>query len=407
MDATMDEMPQPIAVKTSHLPSRVAKPKVIAAALGVLALTGGGVVVAARLDRVATDDAQVEGDIVNISPRIPGRVARLLVKDDQIVEAGQTILELETDQLAAHRDAARADLAAAQAALEAARAQLALTEKNVGAVMDQASGGVTLAESSQSAARAALDQARANVAAARSRRELASLELGRAQQLVAQRAASLEMLDTRKAAADEADANYLQAQAALARQQSQLEASAGDIRAAHGRLSSAKAGPEQVAAARAAVLLDEARVQQAEAALSLAELNVSYATVKAPVRGQVTRRAVEPGQMVGPDRALLSLVPLDDVWVVANFKEDQLADLKPGAPAEVRVDTYGRKKFAARVEAIGSATGARTSLLPPDNASGNFVKVVQRVPVLVRFDGKPDVALRPGMSADVTVRTRR
>ena len=406
MDATIDAMPAPATRTEPRSPSKISRTKIIVAALAAIAVGGGGAYAMSHIGRVETDDAQIEGDIVNVSARIPGRVAKLLVKDDQVVEAGQTLVELDGDQLAAQRDAARADLMAARAALEAARAQLSLTEKNVGAVLNQASGGVTLAESSQAGARAALEQARANVAATQARRDLAMLELARAKQLVAVHAAPVQMLDTRQSGADEAQAMYAQAEAALRRQESQLAASAGDIRSAHGRLSSAKAGPEQVAAARAAVMLDEARVEQAQAALSLVELNVSYAAVKAPVRGQVTRRAVELGQMVSPERPLLSIVPLEDVWVVANFKEDELAEIKTGAHAEVRVDTFGRKRFSARVDAVGSATGARTALLPPDNASGNFVKVVQRVPILLRFDSRPDVQLRPGMSADVTIHTR-
>jgi membrane fusion protein, multidrug efflux system len=149
----------------------------------------------------------------------------------------------------------------------------------------------------------------------------------------------------------------------------------------------------------------DARVQQAEAALKLAELNLSYTTVRAARRGVVSRRTVEEGQWVTPERPLMALVPLEDVWIVANFKEDQLADMHPGQPATVQFDTYGGREFAAHVESIGGGTGARFALLPPDNATGNFIKVVQRVPVLLRLDGSAGVALRPGMSADVTVRT--
>ena len=121
--------------------------------------------------------------------------------------------------------------------------------------------------------------------------------------------------------------------------------------------------------------------------------------------GVVSRRTVEQGQLVSPDRPMLALVPLQDIWVVANFKEDQIGDMRPGQKATVRVDTYGRHDFQGHVESLAGASGARFALLPPDNASGNFVKVVQRVPVLVRLDRAPDVPLRPGMSAVVTVRT--
>jgi membrane fusion protein (multidrug efflux system) len=149
-----------------------------------------------------------------------------------------------------------------------------------------------------------------------------------------------------------------------------------------------------------------ARVEQAKSQLGLAELASSYAFVRAPHGGQISRRTVEVGQMVGPDKPLLSIVPLDDVWVVANFKEDQLAEMRPGEAATVTVDTFGSREFTGHVDSIAGASGARFALLPPDNASGNFVKVVQRVPVLVRLDPGARVDLRPGMSANVTVRTK-
>jgi len=162
---------------------------------------------------------------------------------------------------------------------------------------------------------------------------------------------------------------------------------------------------EQIASARAALSLAEARAAQMESSLRLAELNLSYATVRASHGGVVSRRSVEEGQVVGPDRSLMAIVPLDDVWVVANFKEDQLADMAPGQPASIHLDTYGQKELRGHVDSLAGGTGARFALLPPDNATGNFVKVVQRVPVLIRIDDARGLELRPGMSADVTVRT--
>src|SRR5207253_5165659 len=161
----------------------------------------------------------------------------------------------------------------------------------------------------------------------------------------------------------------------------------------------------QVASARAALALAEAKALQAEAVLKLAELNLSYATVRAPRRGVVSRRSVEQGQTVGPERPLLAIVPLDDVWVVANFKEDQLAEMRAGQRTTVRLDTYGRRGFHGHVESIAGATGARFALLPPDKATGNFVKVVQRVPVKIAMNLPKELEskLRPGMSAKMTV----
>ncbi len=205
---------------------------------------------------------------------------------------------------------------------------------------------------------------------------------------------------------DAASAQLQRDQARVAAAQAGRAGSGGGLVLARGRLTAAQTAAEQVASARAALALAEARTLQADAALKLAELNLSYTTVRAPRRGVVSRRSVEEGQTVSPERPLLAIVPLDDVWVVGNFKEDQLAEMRAGQKATVRLDTYGRREFRGHVESIAGGTGARFALLPPDNATGNFVKVVQRIPVLIRLDGAPGVELRPGMSADVIVRTR-
>jgi membrane fusion protein (multidrug efflux system) len=205
---------------------------------------------------------------------------------------------------------------------------------------------------------------------------------------------------------DAAAAEVERERARLASARAARAGSAGGVVLAQGRVSAASTAAEQVATARAALALADAKALQAEAAVKLAELNLSYATVRAPRGGVISRRSVEEGQMVSPDRPLLAIVPLDDVWIVGNFKEDQLAEMRPGQKATVRLDTYGRREFHGHVDSIAGGTGARFALLPPDNATGNFVKVVQRVPVLIRFDGAPGVDLRPGMSADVSVRTR-
>jgi membrane fusion protein (multidrug efflux system) len=158
--------------------------------------------------------------------------------------------------------------------------------------------------------------------------------------------------------------------------------------------------------ARATVDSAAAKVAQAEAAAKLAELAASYTYVRAPSRGVVSRRAVEVGQLATPERPLLALVSPDDLWVVANFKEDQIGEMKLGARARIRVDAFGRQELPGHVESVASASGARFALLPPDNASGNFTKVVQRVPVLIRIDDARGLTLRPGLSAVAVVETR-
>ena len=376
------------------------------AGLGAAAVLVSATWYLVHLGRESTDDAQVEGRVMSVSARVPGQVLRVRVDDNQVVEAGDVLVELDPADYAAKLDAARADLAAARAAADGARSALALTEKAAPANLVQAQGGLIAASFSLTSAEAEIEQARSDLAAADSRQSLAELNLKRARALVESNVLPAADLDQRQTEFDAANAQYQRERARVAAALASRAGSGGGVVLAKGKLSAAQTAAEQVASARAALALAEAKALQAEAALKLAELNLSYATVRAPRRGVVSRRSVEQGQTVGPERSLLAIVPLDDVWVVANFKEDQLAEMRAGQRTTVRLDTYGRREFHGHVESIAGATGARFALLPPDNATGNFVKVVQRVPVLIRLDGSAGAELRPGMSADVTVRTR-
>jgi len=222
------------------------------------------------------------------------------------------------------------------------------------------------------------------------------------QQLAASGAIARSELDTKVTALEQAQASFEQAQAAFASARANVANSSGTVASARGHLIAAEAGPAQVQAATAQVDLGRARVAQAEAAVEQAALNLSYTQVRAEVSGVVARRSAEVGQLASPDRPLLAIVPLDDTWVVANYKEDQIAKIHPGQRASVDVDAYNRA-LAGYVDSLAGGTGSRFSLLPPDNASGNFTKVVQRVPVLIRLEPHPDVTLRPGMSVTSTV----
>ena len=380
--------------------------KILLPVLVVIAAAVGGISYVHGLGSESTDDAQVEGHIVNVAARATGQVARVLVQDNQLVEEGTVLVEIDDRDLQARLLGARADLASAKAQLASANAQLALTERNVLASLKQAKGGITQASSGFLSSRAASDQARADILVATSKRTLSETDQKRAESLFAQGAISQAEVDRQRAAFDQADAQLAQAKARLASADAGSASTAGAVETAQGRLAQAETGPEQLDAARAASGVAAARVEQAQASLSLSELNLSYAKVKAPMRGVVSRRSVEPGQLVSPDRTLLALVPPDDVWVVANFKEDQVKEMRAGQKAEVKIDTYGRRAFAAHVESLAGASGSRFALLPPDNASGNFTKVVQRIPVLIRLDAPPDVPFRPGMSAYASVTTK-
>jgi len=353
----------------------------------------------------STDDAQVEGRVVSVGPRVSGQVDKVLVIDNQAVKQGELLVQIDPKDLDAKLASARADVESAKAGLASAQVNLRLTQLNSDASLRQARGGLTVASSSVSATRSALAQAKAEVEAAEAADRLAQADWTRAQDLAKAEAISRADIDARRSRAEQAHAALDQARAHLASTEANLSSSGGGLTTAQGRLAAAETAPDQVKASEVAVQAAQARLDQAQAAYDLAALNRSYAEVRAPVDGVVSRRTVEQGQLVSPDRPMLALVPLQDVWVVANFKEDQIGEMKPGQKASVRVDTYGRHDFQGHVESLAGASGARFALLPPDNASGNFVKVVQRVPVLVRLDRAPDVPLRPGMSAVVTVRT--
>ena len=353
----------------------------------------------------STEDAQIEGRVVSVSPRVSGQVEKVLVVDNQSVKQGDLLVQLDTRDLDAKLSSARADLESARAGLASAQVSLKLTEVNSAASLRQARGGLTQASSGVQATRSALAQAKAEVESAEAANRLAESDWVRAQDLAKAEAIARADLDARRARMEQARAALDQAQARLSSTEANLASSGGGLTTAQGRLAAAETAPDQVKAAEVAVQAAQARLDQAQAAYDLAALDRSYAEVRAPVDGVVSRRTVEQGQLVSPDRPMMALVPLRDVWVVANFKEDQIGDMRPGQKVAVRVDTYGRRDFPGHVESLAGASGARFALLPPDNASGNFVKVVQRVPVLIRLEQLPEVPLRPGMSATVTVRT--
>ncbi|HET9931281.1 MAG TPA: HlyD family secretion protein [Polyangiaceae bacterium] len=384
-------------------PRRVAL--VVLPLLSALAFGGGAALLLASGGHETTDDAQVEGHVAYVAPHVAGQVKRVLVKDNQRVQVGDVLVELDERDLNAKLLAARADWEASKAQLHASETQLAVTRKSVNSNLVVARGGLAQAASTRETTVAAIEQARASVQAAESRRALAATELERTKNLFETGASSKANLDSDRAAFDQAQAALAEASARLASAEANRQNSSGTVESARGRVLAAEAGPEQIEAAEAAVELARARVNQAKAALDQAELNVSYTRVKAEVAGVVSRRSVEAGQMAAPERPMLALVPLEDTWVVANFKEDQIASMRPGQTVNVSIDAYPGKKLSGHVDSLAGGTGARFALLPPDNASGNFTKVVQRVPVLIRLDAHPGIELRPGLSARATVIT--
>lgn len=393
-------------VSVDAKPASRRKALIVLPLLAAVAVAGGTVAFVSGAGKQTTDDAQVEGHVAYVAPHVGGQVKRVLVKDNQHVKAGDVLVELDDRDLKVRLDSARADVAAAKASLHASETQLSVMRKSVDSNLAVARGGLAQAASVQGTTTAGIEQARAEIAAAESRSKLAQLDYDRTQQLFSSNVVSKAALDSASATLEQANANLSQAQARLRSVEATRQNSAGTIEAARGRVLAAEAGPQQIESAQAAVELATAKLGQAQAALEQAELNLSYTRITAEVSGVVSRRSVEIGQMAAPEKPLLALTALDDTWVVANFKEDQIARMKPGQLAEIEVDAFDGEKLHGHVDSLAGGTGSRFSLLPPDNASGNFTKVVQRVPVLVRIDGVRDLDLRPGLSAKVTVVTK-
>ena len=372
--------------------------------------------------RESTDDAQIDGHIAPIAAKVGGSIAAVLVSDNQMVKAGDVLVEIDMRDLEVALQRAQADLDEARATARAAHAGGAVNttvahSQLAGAQAEQqnAETGVDLAERDIEAAQAKLTAAEARQREAEANLAKASKDRQRLEPLVAKNEVSQQQYDlavTTEAAAraslDSLRAAVVEAQKAVDIAQSRKAQAEGRVKQTSSSVRAAATVPGQVHVIEANAESADAKVAQEEAAVAQARLNLEYATIRAPIAGRVSRKTAEVGQIVQPGQPLMAIVPLSDVWVTANFKETQLADIRPGQEAEVSVDAYGGRTFKGKVDSIAAATGARFSLLPPENASGNYVKVVQRVPVKIAIDAgqDPEHMLRPGMSVEATVFTK-
>ncbi len=380
--------------------------------------------------RESTDDAQVDGHIVPVSSRVGGTVMSVKVDDNQHVTEGTLLVEIDPRDYRVALQRAEADYADAQAVLAAAQAGVPITFTTTASQLSAAGANVGRAQAGSEAANRDVDAARARLTSAQARLREAkanatrvSRDLERMKQLVSKDEVSQQQYDAAVAGAEAASATVESATAAVneATQavlvaESRRTQATGVVTQAEAELRTAHTAPEQVAVTKARAQSAQARVMQARAALDMANLNLQYTTITAPVSGIVSRRSVEPGQTIQPGQPLLAVVPLEDgartpgrpsIWVTANFKETQLKEVRVGQVATISVDAYG-KSYSGRVDSIAAATGARFSLLPPENATGNYVKVVQRVPVKIVLDKgqNSEHLLRPGMSVVATVHTK-
>ena len=372
-------------------------------------------------DRESTDDAQVDGHITPIAAKIYGRVAQVLVTDNQAVKTGQVLVKLETGDYQAAVDQAKAAQALAEGEARSAGVDVPRTTENVRSTTSGAEAQLSAAQADLARAQAAYEQAQtadlawaqANVDRSHANAELAKADLARYTPLMEKGEISKQQYDAAKANADAsasaltADEQRLaQAKRSIDITKAQLDSAKARVIGASAGVASAQADQKRVAMRSADAQAKAAAVDRARAALDAALLNLGYCNIVAPVDGVATHKSVEPGQIVQAGQGLLVVVPLKDVWVTANFKETQLRYMKAGQKAYVKVDTYGQT-FPGHVDSLAGATGAVLSLLPPENATGNYVKVVQRIPVKIVLDPiSPDVAvLRPGMNVEATVVT--
>src|SRR5215469_2657288 len=354
----------------------------------------------------STDDAQVDVHLYPVSARISGYVIKVNVNDNQYVEQGTVLVEIDPRDYEVAVAKAQADLANAEATAKSLNINVPITSINTSnqlqsaaSDVENATAGITAAEKQLAAAHAQVEQAEANDVKAQD-------DLERYKRLVAKQNVSEQTYDQALAASKASTASVAAARATEAAAQQTVQQAKDRLAQAEASHRAAQTGPQQVASTHARALAAIADVKQKRAALDQAELNLSYTKVKAPVSGEVNKNVVV-GLNVQPGQQLLTVVPLEDVWITANFKETQLKHMRPGQRVEIKVDSNGRT-YNGRVDSIAGATGPLFSVLPPENATGNYVKIVQRIPVKIVLEPgeNRDQQLRPGMSVEPKVHLR-
>ncbi len=374
----------------------------------VLALVAGGIFLwIEHLTWESTDDAQVEGHITPMSAKISGTVQQVKVDEGQSVKAGDVLVVIDPADYQVALARAQADLADAEAQAHAAKTNVPIESISTSSQITSAQADVENARAGVMAAQQQVDAARAQLAQAQATAAKNTADLERYKQLVAKEEISRQQYDQAVAAAQVGIAGVASARATLSAAQQQVLQANGRLQQAQAALRNAGTAPQQISVTRSRAASADAAMVRAEAAVKQAQLNLEYTIVKSPVDGVIGRKSVEVGQNVQPGQELLTVVPLKDVWIIANYKETQLRKMRPGQQVRISVDAYGRE-YKGHVDSIGAATGAMFSLLPPENATGNYVKVVQRVPVRIVLEPgeNQDELLRPGMSVEPKVKVR-
>ena len=425
-------------------------PLVIVGAVALIAIIGGLIYWLYARQFESTDDAFIDGDVVQISPKIASYVTKVYVKGNQKVKKGDLLVELNTQDFDARLEQAKAQLRTAQAQKNQSQANVDLTRKTTQASQTQARSNVQTAQSNVTQTKVAADArasqirqaqtgvktAQANLAQTRTQIPQANANLDLAQKeynrrltlfnngdiskqsldqatttlqtAQAQAEAARKQVDAAASRVGEAQANVATAQDNYRQSLAQIDLTQSQVNESSGRLQDAQAAPERIAVSESQVDTSAASIEQAQTAVRQAELDLTYTKIYAPEDGFVTRKTVEEGQLVQPGAALMALSLSDDIWVVANFKETQLELMRIGQPVELKVDAYPNETFHGKIESFQVGTGSRFSVLPAENATGNYVKVVQRIPIKIVFDEKPDNVhlLAPGMSVEPSVKVR-
>jgi len=359
-----------------------------------------------------TDDAQIDGHIYPISARVGGHVTKVNVEEGQFVKAGTVLVEIDDRDYQVAVERANADYMDAMASFEAAKFNVPISQVGSSSQIHSAQSDVLSTEAGITGATRQVEEAEARLVQAQANAKTANADLLRYGMLVAKKEISQQQYDQAVAAATSANATVTAAEASVRSAQEVVKQARARLGQSQAMLANAQITPKQISVTQARARAGEAQAARAKASLDQAQLNLGYTKIIAPVDGVVGNRNAQVGQNVQVGQEMLSVVPLKDIWVTANFKETQLEYMRPGQSVAIKVDALGGQKFNGRVTSIGGATGARFSLLPPENATGNYVKVVQRIPVRIDFEnvGKSDFnqdgRLRPGLSVVPDVRVR-
>jgi len=377
----------------------------LAVAIAALVLIAVGIVAWLYFSSYeSTDDAYIDGHLSPVSARISGHVVKLNVVDNQYVEQGTVLVEIDPADYQVAVDQAQAQYADAHAQASASSINVPITNVNTSSQVASARAGVANAKAAVSAAHQQFEAAKAQVAQAEANNVKAQDDLVRYKQLIDKQEISEQQYDQAIAAAKASAAAVEAARASADAVQAQVDQAESKLLQANADLRTALTAPQTMEATRARAQSAQANAEQKKAQLDQAQLNLQYTKVIAPVTGMVSNRTVEVGQNVQPGQEMMKVIPLDDLWVTANFKETQLRSMRPGQRVSISVDTND-KTYKGHVDSIAGASGALFSLLPPENATGNYVKIVQRIPVKIVFDPGElkGHELRPGMSVEPKV----